>query len=242
MLVHGEQNEMSRLKAALIREYEDDPEYNIDIHNPRNTTPVAFHFRGEKMAKVESVFVIWRVWHVLLSAIVANKAGFPTGCGRTGIRETAGGKCSVRRPREEKFQLSHHASSWFAKWVTGIPLLFLTRWLCTLLIGCNKVLTLKLFSFSDYTDLAMSTITQRQSIAYTGTFPLLRYYLMQLSGDVEEYDVGEKQALRVFKAVNVVFEGRMVTLEVGLFGRTHLKWNEKEIWLFSLFLLQFFSL
>ena len=60
----------------------------------------------------------------------------------------------------------------------------------------------------------MSAITQRQSIAYTGTFPLLRYYLTQLSGDVEEYDVGEKQALRVFKAVNVVFEGRMVTLEV----------------------------
>ena len=36
-----------------------------------------------------------------------------------------------------------------------------------------------------------------------------------MSGDVEEYDVGEKQALRVFKAVNVVFEGRMVTLEVS---------------------------
>ena len=52
VLVHGEQNEMSRLKSALIREYEDDPDYNIDIHNPRNTTPVAFHFRGEKMAKV----------------------------------------------------------------------------------------------------------------------------------------------------------------------------------------------
>ena len=52
VLVHGEQNEMSRLKSALIREYEDDPNYNIDIHNPRNTTPVAFHFRGEKMAKV----------------------------------------------------------------------------------------------------------------------------------------------------------------------------------------------
>ena len=46
---------MSRLKSALIREYEDDPEYNIDIHNPRNTTPVAFHFRGEKMAKVKYI-------------------------------------------------------------------------------------------------------------------------------------------------------------------------------------------
>ena len=80
--------------------------------------------------------------------------------------------------------------------------------------------------FIDYTDLAMSTITQRQSIAYTGTFPLLRYYLNQLSGDVEEYDVGEKQALRVFKAVNVVFEGRMVTLEVcNSYNCLNLNWQ-----------------
>ena len=52
MLVHGEANEMLRLKAALIREYEDDPEYNIDVYNPRNTQAVEFYFRGEKMAKV----------------------------------------------------------------------------------------------------------------------------------------------------------------------------------------------
>jgi len=40
VLVHGEQNEMSRLMAALIREYEDSTEYKIDIHNPRNTQSV----------------------------------------------------------------------------------------------------------------------------------------------------------------------------------------------------------
>uniref|UniRef100_A0A3Q3G3F2 Cleavage and polyadenylation specificity factor subunit 3 n=1 Tax=Labrus bergylta TaxID=56723 RepID=A0A3Q3G3F2_9LABR len=40
ILVHGEQNEMARLKAALIREYED------------NDEAVTLNFRGEKLAKV----------------------------------------------------------------------------------------------------------------------------------------------------------------------------------------------
>lgn len=52
VLVHGEANEMGRLKAALIREYEDDPEYDIEVYNPPNTKAVTLYFRGEKMAKV----------------------------------------------------------------------------------------------------------------------------------------------------------------------------------------------
>lgn len=52
MLVHGEQNEMNRLKAALQREYEDDPNTTMQIHNPRNTHSVELYFRGEKTAKV----------------------------------------------------------------------------------------------------------------------------------------------------------------------------------------------
>ncbi|VEN43659.1 unnamed protein product [Callosobruchus maculatus] len=52
VLVHGEQNEMSRLKAALQREYEDDPNASIVVHNPRNTHSVELYFRGEKTAKV----------------------------------------------------------------------------------------------------------------------------------------------------------------------------------------------
>ncbi|CAH1979755.1 unnamed protein product [Acanthoscelides obtectus] len=52
VLVHGEQNEMSRLKAALQREYEDDPNSSIVVHNPRNTHSVELYFRGEKTAKV----------------------------------------------------------------------------------------------------------------------------------------------------------------------------------------------
>lgn len=52
ILVHGEQNEMARLKAALIREYEDNESVHIEVHNPRNTEAVTLTFRGEKLAKV----------------------------------------------------------------------------------------------------------------------------------------------------------------------------------------------
>lgn len=52
MLVHGEQNEMLKLKGALQREYEDDETYRIDISTPRNCETVEFKFRGEKMAKI----------------------------------------------------------------------------------------------------------------------------------------------------------------------------------------------
>lgn len=51
MLVHGEANEMNRLKSALYREYEDSENPPI-FHNPKNTITVELHFRGEKIAKV----------------------------------------------------------------------------------------------------------------------------------------------------------------------------------------------
>ena len=69
---------------------------------------------------------------------------------------------------------------------------------------------------SDYTDLAMSTVTQRLSIRYTGTVALLQYYLNQLSGDLEQTQSQDKQVLRVFKSVNVIIEPSMVIIEVKL--------------------------
>ncbi|CAB3219700.1 unnamed protein product [Arctia plantaginis] len=48
VLVHGEQNEMSRLKAALQREHRG----RLQIHTPRNTQQLALTFRGDKTAKV----------------------------------------------------------------------------------------------------------------------------------------------------------------------------------------------
>ncbi|CAM9715272.1 cleavage and polyadenylation specificity factor subunit 3 [Lampetra fluviatilis] len=58
VLVHGEQNEMGRLKAAIIREYEDNKEVSMEVHNPRNTEAVALHFRGEKLAKVMGMLAV----------------------------------------------------------------------------------------------------------------------------------------------------------------------------------------
>ena len=52
VLVHGEQNEMSRLKAALEREYEEERLSQIEIYTPRNTQAFELHFKGEKIAKV----------------------------------------------------------------------------------------------------------------------------------------------------------------------------------------------
>ena len=52
ILVHGEQNEMMRLKTALVREYQENPEISITVHTPRNCEEVQLYFRGEKMAKV----------------------------------------------------------------------------------------------------------------------------------------------------------------------------------------------
>lgn len=52
VLVHGEANEMSKLKQGLTDQYRDDEKNPIMIHNPKNTQPVELHFRGEKTAKV----------------------------------------------------------------------------------------------------------------------------------------------------------------------------------------------
>lgn len=52
ILVHGEQNEMQRLKSALEREYENDPDTTITVHNPKNTQSVDLYFTGEKTVKV----------------------------------------------------------------------------------------------------------------------------------------------------------------------------------------------
>ncbi|XP_041984334.1 cleavage and polyadenylation specificity factor 73 [Aricia agestis] len=48
VLVHGEQNEMSRLRAALTREHRG----KLLVHTPRNTQPLALTFRGDTTAKV----------------------------------------------------------------------------------------------------------------------------------------------------------------------------------------------
>ncbi|KAI9340894.1 cleavage and polyadenylation specificity factor subunit 3 [Obelidium mucronatum] len=50
ILVHGEQNQMGRLKSALVSKYQDS-ESVLNIFTPKNCEPVELYFKGEKMAK-----------------------------------------------------------------------------------------------------------------------------------------------------------------------------------------------
>eukprot|EP00127_Corallochytrium_limacisporum_P004179 Clim_evm124s157 gene=Clim_evmTU124s157 len=51
ILVHGEQNEMRRLKQALVRKYDERTDVKMAVYNPKNTDAVKLYFRGEKLAK-----------------------------------------------------------------------------------------------------------------------------------------------------------------------------------------------
>lgn len=51
VLVHGDANEMGRLRSALASRYAE-REIPLHIHTPRNCETVELHFRGEKLAKV----------------------------------------------------------------------------------------------------------------------------------------------------------------------------------------------
>eukprot|EP00088_Acartia_fossae_P070590 TRINITY_DN9501_c0_g1_i4.p1 TRINITY_DN9501_c0_g1~~TRINITY_DN9501_c0_g1_i4.p1 ORF type:complete len:694 (-),score=174.59 TRINITY_DN9501_c0_g1_i4:82-2163(-) len=155
VLVHGEANEMSRLKAALGREYEGDTTHSIQIYNPRNTISVDLYFRGEKMAKVM-------------------------------------GTLAMDKPQE-------------GNRVSGILV--------------KRNFNYHIVSPSDltkYTDLTLSTVTQRQSMFYAGSKELLQYLLTQLAGPLEHVKgevTDKKQILRAFGAIDVIIEAKMVTLE-----------------------------
>ncbi|OQR83063.1 cleavage and polyadenylation specificity factor subunit 3 [Achlya hypogyna] len=51
VLVHGEKNEMMRLKSALLKKFHNPKVYAPTIHTPANTQEIVLEFRGEKMAK-----------------------------------------------------------------------------------------------------------------------------------------------------------------------------------------------
>ncbi|KAG7155877.1 Cleavage and polyadenylation specificity factor subunit 3-like [Homarus americanus] len=154
VLVHGEMTEMSRLKAALEREYEGSTENPVKVFNPKNLETVTFHFRGEKMAKVM-------------------------------------GELAVNKPKENGV-------------VSGI--------LVKRNFNCHIISPKEL---GKYSELSVSTISQRTSIHYTGSWQLLHYLLASMYGSIEAIasDSSENTSLRVFDAVTIVQEPPVVVLE-----------------------------
>ncbi|XP_055605163.1 cleavage and polyadenylation specificity factor 73 [Uranotaenia lowii] len=154
VLVHGEQNEMNRLKSALQREYENDPNANITLHNPRNTHAVELYFRGEKTAKVM-------------------------------------GSLAIKNPEE-------------GQKLSGV-----------LVKRDFKYHLLAASDLSKYTDMSMSVVTQRQSIAWQGSIASLKLLLDRIGGPgtvFQDAADGDKK-FRVFDCVDVSFDGKIVIME-----------------------------
>ncbi|KAK8719692.1 hypothetical protein OTU49_013855 [Cherax quadricarinatus] len=154
VLVHGEMTEMSRLKAALEREYEGSDENPVKVYNPKNLETITFHFRGEKMAKVM-------------------------------------GELAIHKPKENDV-------------VSGI--------MVKRNFNCHIISPKELVKYSD---LSVSTISQRTSIHYTGSWQLLHYLLASMYGSVEVIlsDNSENKSLRIFDTITIVEEPPVVVLE-----------------------------
>lgn len=152
ILVHGEQNEMNRLKSALQREYESQPNANITFYNPRNTHSVELYFKGEKTAKVMGKLATKKIDN-----------GDPV--------------AGILVKRDFKYHI------------------------------------LDASDINKYTDMSMSTVTQRQSLAFSGSPNSLRLLLERIggTGTVEVLDTDKK--FRVFDSVEVTFDGKIVILE-----------------------------
>ncbi|CAK8696769.1 unnamed protein product [Clavelina lepadiformis] len=153
VLVHGEANEMSRLKAALNREYEDDSETTINIHNPKNTESVQLFFKGEKMAKVMAELAVNKPKHgEKLSGLLVKR------------------------------NFNYHI--------------------------------LAPSDLSAHTNLSTSILTQRQSISFSAPLSLLKYYLHQLSDDVESIKVSNnREGLKIFDSITIVKDVNMLIVE-----------------------------
>lgn len=67
---------------------------------------------------------------------------------------------------------------------------------------------------SDYTDLATSSITQRQIINFRAPFNIVYYCLQTLAGKVDKLEVQGKPAFRVFDSILIIQEKGAVIIEV----------------------------
>jgi len=147
VLNHGEQNEMGRLKAAIIRDFEDRGISNIQVYNPKNCQSVELHFRGEKMAKVIGSLASGKPEHGKQVSGILLKRGF---------------NYHVMAPSD----------------------------------------------LQNYTDLATSSISQRQIIGFRASFTLLHNSLQQLCGKVEQFIHYGKPAIKLFDGGVTVYQER----------------------------------
>lgn len=148
VLVHGEQNEMSRLKAAIEREYESE-EVKLDVFNPANGHAVSLKFRGEQLAKV-------------MGSLAVEKP-------------VPGQKISgILVKRNFNYHLMAPAD------------------------------------LGKYTELVQSTVQQKASLSYQGTFRALHFFISKVL-TVKVVDLG--RVLSIMDRITLTMEDKMVLLE-----------------------------
>jgi cleavage and polyadenylation specificity factor subunit 3 len=62
VLVHGEQNAMGRLRAAMTSRFKEKEE-DVKLHSPKNLETLNLSFRGERIAKVGVLFFLFNPSH-----------------------------------------------------------------------------------------------------------------------------------------------------------------------------------
>ena len=65
---------------------------------------------------------------------------------------------------------------------------------------------------SEYTDMAMSTVVQRQSVHYGGSLSTLQCLISQLSGPLDKIDDNK---FRVFQTIEITIDNKIAILEVS---------------------------
>ncbi|KAH8292086.1 hypothetical protein KR054_004588, partial [Drosophila jambulina] len=169
VLVHGEQNEMSRLKLALQREYEADASTDIKFYNPRNTHAVDLYFRGEKTAKV-------------MGNLAAKNP--EVGSKLSGVLVKRDFKYHLLAPSDLGSKYSYYSN---------------------IQKSSNN-------SFTEYTDMSMSVVTQRQSIPWGSSLATLEILLDRIgAGCVETVEADRK--LRVFGCIELTVEQKIIVME-----------------------------
>lgn len=192
ILVHGEQNEMARLKAALIREYEDNDQVHIEVHNPRNTEAVTLNFRGEKLAKVikktQCFYLLLFGFKLFSGMIVSYCVVLNCLISPQVMGSLADNKC-VQGQRVSgilvKKNFNYHIlnpSDLSSESCFRHPGPSPQIWMKEMKIRC--------MCSAAYTELAMSTVKQSQAIPFTGPYSLLVCHLRNLTGTASSARAG----------------------------------------------------
>ncbi|KAJ1909558.1 endoribonuclease ysh1 [Tieghemiomyces parasiticus] len=187
VLVHGETNNMGRLRSAL-QDHFADHDLKTKVYTPRNCETVELLFKGEKIARVTGQLAVHTAEFV--EGYGPSGAEVATTAAKTGAEtEPTGG---MGLAVTEKGQAGLTAGSHPVSNGSATPYL-------------DGILVAKDYQYhimddtqvAEFTGLYAAEILQRQAVPYHGTRSLLRYHLNQMFGMVDGVGVEINPIARV---------------------------------------------